>query len=129
MITICIIVMISLIILIMSSQPAGQLDRPCPHLAQLGPQLLQSTSRKEPLRFDSFRFRNFRKLIGSVRFGSERSFSWFDAVRPALFGRVVARSDSVRSGSAVSSGRFRNSRVWFGSAGSVRFLIPSCLRI
>ena len=36
---------------------------------ELGP--VQALVRKEPVRFDSFRFRNFRKLIGSVRFGSE----------------------------------------------------------
>ena len=66
-------------------------------------------NRKEPLRFDSFRFRTFRKLIGLVQFGSGNSYFRFDAVRPALVGRVVARSGSVR----------------FGSAGSVRFLIPS----
>ena len=47
-------------------------------------------SRKEPVRFDSFRFRIFRISIGLVR------FVWFDAVRPSFFGRVVARSGSVR---------------------------------
>ena len=35
----------------------GRLKRGCKH-------------RKEPVRFDSSRFRTFRKLIGSVRFGS-----------------------------------------------------------
>ena len=85
--------------------------------------------RKESVRFDSFRFQIFRKLIGSIRFGSVRfcsarnKVSRFDAVRPAfLFGRVVARSASVRFGSASGSGRFQNETVRFGSAGSVRFL-------
>ena len=41
--------------------------------------------RKEPVRFDSFRLRSFRKLIGLIRFGSENSISQFDAVRPAVF--------------------------------------------
>ena len=52
--------------------------------------------RKKPVGFDSFRFRTFRRLIGSVRFVSEFSLSWIDAVWPAFFGRVVARSGSVR---------------------------------
>ena len=46
--------------------------------------------------------------FGSVWFGN--SFFRFYAVRPAFFGRVVARSGSVR----------------FGSAGAIRFLAPSC---
>ena len=62
-------------------------------------------SRKEPVRFDSFRSRTFRKLLGLVRFGSEVVVSRFDAVRPALFGRFVARSGSVR---ISDSGRFRS---------------------
>ena len=64
--------------------------------------------RKEPVRFDSFRFRTFRKVFGSVRFGSDNYFPRFDAVRPAFFGRVVARSDSVRFGSASGSGQIHN---------------------
>ena len=57
----------------------------------------------------------------SVRFGSVRKIR-FDAVRPALFGRVVARSGSVRF-----CVRFRpvpklNGSVRFGSAGSVRLV-------
>ena len=47
-----------------------------------------------------------KKHIVSVRFGN--CFSRFDAVRPALFERVVARCGSVRFGSAFGSGRFRN---------------------
>ena len=65
-------------------------------------------SRKESVRFDSFRFRTFRKLIGLVRFDSDGYFSQFDAIRPAFFGRVVARSSSVRFISASGSGRFQN---------------------
>ena len=60
------------------------------------------------VRFDSFRFWTFRKFIGSVRFGSEIYFPRFDVVLLALFGRAVARSDSVRFGSASGCGRFRN---------------------
>ena len=76
-------------------------------------------------RFDSFRFRTSRQIIGSVRFGSQNIFSRLDAVRPAFFGRVVARSGSVRFGSAFGSLRFQNETVRFASAGSVRCLIPS----
>ena len=75
----------------------------------------------EPVRFDSFRFWILRKLIGSVRFGSEQYFARFDAVRPAFFGRVVARSGSVRFVSASGSGRFQNSTALFGSVRPVRF--------
>ena len=82
--------------------------------------------RKDTIRFDSFRFQTFRKLIGSVRFDSEMYFSRFDVVRLAFFGHAVALSGSVRCGSASDSGRFRNSTVRFGSAGWVRFLLPSC---
>ena len=53
-------------------------------------------SRKKPVRFDSVRFRTFRKFIGWVRSGSDNSFCRFDAVRPVFFVRVVARSGSVR---------------------------------
>ena len=42
------------------------------------------------------------------RFGSENYISRFDAVRPAFFGGVVARSASVRFVSASGSGRFQN---------------------
>ena len=81
---------------------------------------------KEPVRFDSFRFRTFlRKLFGSVRFGADKYFSRFDTVRTAFFGRVVARSGSVRFVSASGSGRFRNWPIRFGSVRPVRFLIPS----
>ena len=52
--------------------------------------------RKKQVRFDSFRFRTFGN--SSVRFGSVQTnvLSRFDTVRPALFGRVVARCASVR---------------------------------
>ena len=87
--------------------------------------------RKEPVRFDSFRFRTFRKSIGSVRCGSENVVSRFDAVRPSFFGRVLAQSGSVRFLPLVpaGSGRFGSvGSVRFCLAGSVRFLIPSCYR-
>ena len=53
---------------------------------------VHASCRKEPVRFDSFRFRTFSKThrFGSARFG--QYVSRFDAVRPALFGRAVARS-------------------------------------
>ena len=84
--------------------------------------------RREPVRFDSFRFRTFRKVIGSARFGSESRVSQFDAIQPVLFERIMARSGSVRLVSASGSGRFRNQTIRFGSASasSVRFLTPSC---
>ena len=64
--------------------------------------------RKDSVRFDSFWFRTFRTFIGSVRFDSYIYFTRFDAVRPAFFGRVVARSGSVRFVSASGSSRFQN---------------------
>ena len=67
----------------------------------------------------------FRKIIGSVRFGSDNSFSRFDAVRPSFFGRVVARSGSVRFRVRFRPVPELNGSVRFGSAASVRFLIPS----
>ena len=56
-----------------------------------------------------------------VRFGSENYGSRLDAVRSAFFGRVVARSDSVRFGSACGCRRFQNETVRFGSVEPVRF--------
>ena len=50
------------------------------------------------------------------------------AVRPAFFGRVLARSGSVRSGSASGPGQFRNQAFRFGSVRPVRFgflLLPA----
>ena len=76
------------------------------------------------VRFDSFRF---RKFVGSVRFGSENQNSLFDPVPPASFGRVAARSDSVRfcvwfRPVPKFNGSVRFGSVWFGSVrfGSVR---------
>ena len=64
-----------------------------------------------------------RNRFGSLRFGD--CFSRLDPVWPALFKCVVARSGSVWSGSA--SGSASGCEVnRFGSAGSDRFLIPSC---
>ena len=53
-------------------------------------------------------------------------FSRFDVVRLALFGHAVARSSSVRFRVRFRPVPELNDSVRFGSAGSVRFLIPSC---
>ena len=80
--------------------------------------------RKEPVRFDSFRFRTFREFIGSVRFGSENAMSRFDLRFPDASWLGPVRFGSfprpVPAGSEIE---------WFGSAGSVRpvrfgFLFP-----
>ena len=81
-------------------------------------------NRKDTVRFDSFRFQTFRKLIGSVPFGSEIYVSgstrfglrfsdtpWLGPVRFGSVPRPVPACSGIK--------RFR-------SAGSVRFLIPSC---
>ena len=73
--------------------------------------------RKEPVRFDSFRFRT-----STINwFGSENIYSRFYAVRPAFFWRVTIRPCSIRFGSLCGSGRFRNYMVRFGSVRPVRF--------
>ena len=80
--------------------------------------------RKEPVRFDSLRFRNFEN--SSVRFGSEIVFV---PVRRGSACAFRARRGSVRFGSVprpVPAGSEINR---FGSADSVRFLIPSCKQI
>ena len=59
-------------------------------------------------RFASIRFGSGLSGNSPVRFGSESYFPRVGAVRPALFGRVVARSGSVRFVSASGSGRFQN---------------------
>ena len=63
---------------------------------------------------------DFSKIyrFGSVRFGSENYLSRFDAIRPAFFGRVVARSGSVRFGSVPRPVPAGSRLIWFGS---VRF--------
>ena len=85
--------------------------------------------RKEPIRFDSFRFWIFRKVLGSVRFGSEKYVSQFDTVRPVF---LPTRRGSVpfvsASGSASGSGWFQNytfrfGLVRFGRFGSVPYSI------
>ena len=72
--------------------------------------------RKEPVRFDSFRFRTFRKLIGSVRFGSIRFHS-------VPFGSI--RFHSVPFGSirfhSVPFGSIRFHSVRRTNPGSTRF--------
>ena len=77
--------------------------------------------RKETVRFDSFRFQTFRKLIGSVRFGSEMYFS---PVRRGLACIFRTRRGSVRFGSVprpvpAGSGIKRFGSVRFGRFGSV----------
>ena len=57
----------------------------------------------------------------SVQFGSDKWLSRFDAVRPAFFGRVVARAGSVRFVSVSGSGRFLSYTVRFHSLRPVRF--------
>ena len=76
-------------------------------------------------RFRTFRYRKIHRF-GSVRFG--KHFSRFDAVRPALFERVMARSGSVsRSVPACSEiKRFCSVRVGrFGSVCYYSFLYGS----
>ena len=84
-----------------------------------------SHERREPVCFDSFRFRTFRKRcwFGSVRFGrficpgSTRfrlrfsDASWLGPVRFGSFPRPVPAGSRIKR---------------FGSAGSVWFLVPSC---
>ena len=71
--------------------------------------------------FQGLPFLRHKEGTGSVRFGSGNNVFWFDAVRPALFERVVARSGSVRFGSfprPVPAG----SRIKrFGSVRPLRF--------
>ena len=89
-----------------------------------------NNNRKEPGRLDSFRWRTFPTLIGSVGFGSDNYLSRFDALRPAFFGRVVASSGSVRFVSASGFSRFQNETVRFGSGRPLRFgflLLPGDL--
>ena len=84
---------------------------------------LLSLPRKERVRFDSF-----GSGLGSARFGSEKKhFSQVDAVWPALFGRVMVRSGSVRFRVRFRPVSQLNSSVRFGLVRPVLFLIPSCL--
>ena len=80
--------------------------------ARRGEKAGEAHGRKEPARFDSFRFRDSLN-IGSVRFGLAivlflLFFFRFDAIRPAHFERPMVRSGSVPFGSAFGSGPFRN---------------------
>ena len=78
--------------------------------------------RKEPVRIDSFWFLTFRKLVGSVRFGSVRQIRCPGPMRFGLRFSDVSWLGSVRFGSfprPVPAG----SRIQ--RFGSVRFLIPS----
>ena len=88
--------------------------------------------RKEPVRFDSFRFRTcFRKLIGSVRFGKTlfpdstrfglrfSDVSWLGPVRFGSFPRPLPAGSRIKT-------------VWFGSVWPVRFgflLLPVFLNV
>ena len=84
---------------------------------------------KEPVRFDSFRFRNFQRkhCFASARFGN--LFVRFDAVQPAFlnaswFGPVLFGSvpRSVSAG-PKSNGSVRFGSVRFGRSGSVSLLL------
>ena len=58
-----------------------------------------------------------RMLFDSVRFGSEKYVSRFDAVRLAFFGGVVARSGPVRFRAVPAGSRIKR----FGSVRPLRF--------
>ena len=62
-------IIIIIIIILINSQQAAL--RGAPSSSDKGDTSPHEHSRKEPVRFDSFRFWTFRKLIGSVRFFSE----------------------------------------------------------
>ena len=77
--------------------------------------------RKEPVRFDSFWFRTFRKFIGSVQFGQ-----LFAPVRRGSVCLFRTRRGSVRFGLVRFRVRFRpvpklKASVRFGSVRPVRF--------
>ena len=93
----------------------------CPRGASLTHWLMHCPGRNRfcSIRFGSGRFDKTSVGFGSVRFGKQ--IVRFDAVRPAFFGRVVARSGPVRSG-PVRFGSVRFASVRFGS---VRFIIHS----
>ena len=81
-------------------------------------------SRKEPARFDSFRFRNFRKVIVAFRFGSV--WQLFIPVRCSSACVFRTRNGSVRFGSVRFRVRFgplpkSTSSVRFGRFGSVSY--------
>ena len=93
----------------------------CPTLPAREPRVREATRARDRQTEDACQIRmTGRNRFGSVRFGSDKYFSRFDAVQPAFFGRVVARSSPVRFVSASGSGRFRNSTVGFGSVRPVR---------
>ena len=81
---------------------------------------------KEPVRFASVPDFS-RQIIGLVRLVSVRKFVCFrfNAVRPAFFGRVVARAGLVPRPAPAGSRIKRFGSVQFGQFGSIRFLIPS----
>ena len=83
--------------------------------------LPQRPCRKEPVRFDSFRFRSFLKFVGSVRFGSVRKIvvpgstrfglrfsdtSWLSPVRFGSFPRSVPSGSRVKRFGSVRPVRF-----------------------
>ena len=76
-------------------------------------------ARKDPVRFDSFRFRTFRQLIGSVWFRSDRfvlsstrfgrhfsDASWLCPVRIGSFPRPVSAGSRIKRFGSVRFGRF-----------------------
>ena len=105
----------------------AQAHAPVPHLCVFYTCDDNNDNRKDTVWFDSFRFQTFRKLIGSVRFGSEMYFSGVRRGSACVF---RTRRGLVRFGSVRFRVRFRavpelNDSVRFGRFGSVRFLIIS----
>ena len=103
------IIMIMIMIIIMSSRPPFS---PCASA--------RACTRKEPARFDSFRFRTFRKFIGSVRFSSVLKIRCPGSTRFGLRFSNAPWLGPVRFGSASGSGRIQNLTVRFDSVQPVR---------
>ena len=76
--------------------------------------------RQESVRFDSFRFRTFLKLIGSVRFGSDFSFC-SDSTRFGLRFLDTPWLGPVRFGSVPRPVPAGSGIKWFGSVRFGRF--------
>ena len=83
-------------------------------------------NRKEPVRFDSFRFRTFQTFIGSVRFGLGTYFpgstrfglrfsgaSWFGLVRFRSFPHPVPAGSGINRFGSVRFGRFASVSYFF----------------
>ena len=76
---------------------------------------------KEPVRFDSFRFRSFRTIFCSVRFGSVRTNKFPGSTRLGLRFSDAPWLGPVRFGSVSVSGIDRFCSVRFGRFGSVSY--------